>query len=450
MKGNTATFQIDDPAHWKRLAFQWAVSFSPLCYLDSNQYPSNPGSYECLIGAGSARSVALHEAPGAFDRLRNCWEERSSWLFGHLSYDLKNDVECLESRHEDHLGFPVLHFFEPLHVLELLPGGALIITCLDGDPREVFEAIKRQKPPSGNQPFLDSQLKLQPRIGPAEYLEKIVRLQEHILEGDIYEANFCQEFFAENCRIDAPALFQQLNQLSRAPFSAYYRHDDRYLLCASPERFLRKEGALLTSQPIKGTLHRGRDAEEDLIFREQLENSEKDRAENVMIVDLVRNDLARSCVPGSVNVPELFGIYPFPQVFQMISTVTGQLREEVSFFDAIRWAFPMGSMTGAPKVRAMELIEDYEESRRGLYSGALGYITPRGDFDFNVVIRSLLYNQARSYLSFQVGGAIVYDSAPEREYEECLWKARALLTVLGQDAASMTKPSDFRSSQKRG
>lgn len=429
------------------MAFQWAESFSPFCYLDSNNYP---GVYECLIGAGAARSLSLEEASGAFGRLRDFWETAPSWLFGHLGYDLKNDVERLASRHEDKVGFPMLHFFEPLFVLELFREGKLCIHCLEDDPEAVFEAISRQKLRPDRPAFTGNSIALQARIDADSYMEKIARLKDHILEGDIYEVNFCQEFFAEHCEIDAPVLFHRLNGLSKAPFSAYYQLDDKRLLCASPERFLKKKGAVLTSQPIKGTLHRGRDAEEDQVFREQLRNSEKDRAENVMIVDLVRNDLARSCEPGTVAVPELFGIYPFPQVFQMISTVTGQLREEVSFFDAIKWAFPMGSMTGAPKVRAMELIEEYEESRRGLYSGALGYITPEGDFDFNVVIRSLLYNHARSYLSFQVGGAIVYDSSPEREYEECLWKARALLTVLGQDAASMTKPSDFRSSQKRG
>ncbi|MBK7409331.1 MAG: aminodeoxychorismate synthase component I [Saprospirales bacterium] len=417
---------------WKRAAFHWASSFSPVCYLDSNQHSVHPGTYECLIGAGSVRQLNLPQAKGAFSEWKTFWKAHPTWLFGHLSYDLKNDVETLESRHFDGIGFPLLYFFEPLYILELFPDGTLHIRSQAEAPELIYEAIEKQvHPPEPTHPFPEA-LQIQARMNATEYKEKILHLKEHILEGDIYEANFCQEFFAENCTLHPAALFSRLNQLARAPFSAYYQVANHFLLCASPERFLKKEGRLLTSQPIKGTIRRGRDAEEDQAFRTQLFYSEKDRAENVMIVDLVRNDLARSCVPGSVQVPELFGIYPFAQVFQMISTVQGELREEVSFVDAIRQAFPMGSMTGAPKVKAMELIEEYEQSRRGLYSGAVGYITPEGDFDFNVVIRSLLYNQARRYLSFQVGGAIVYDSVPEQEYEECGWKARALLTVLGQ------------------
>ena len=418
---------VENTAHWKRAAFQWAASFSPLCFLDSNEYPSRHGTYECLIGAGALRSLRHPEAPTAFSQLREFYQSQPSWLFGHLAYDLKNDLENLSSQNPDGVGFPALHFFQPLVVLELFPSGELRIHSEQKDPEQIFREIQNQTlaPETAAPP-----IHVRARMAPSEYLEKVRRLQEHILEGDIYEVNFCQEFFAENCDLDTQALFWRLNQLAKAPFSAYYQTEENVLLCASPERFLKKTGNRLLSQPIKGTIHRGRDAEEDARLREQLAHSPKDRAENVMIVDLVRNDLARTCKPGSVRVPELFGIYPFAQVFQMISTVEGELREGMSFIEAIQKAFPMGSMTGAPKVMSMQLIEQYENSRRGLYSGALGYITPQGDFDFNVVIRSLLYNSDSRYLSFQVGGAIVYDSIPESEYEECQWKARALLNAL--------------------
>lgn len=434
---------------WKRAAFQWAAAHSPVCYLDSNHHKVQPGTYECLIGVGSARRLAVYDTGSAFSSWKSFWEESPGWLFGHLSYDLKNEVEQLGSRHSDGIGFPLLHFFDPIYVVALFPDGRVEIFSRKEPPGAIFEAIQREARIPAPTSLFKERPYIQARIPAGEYLEKVHALQGHILEGDIYEANFCQEFFAENCALNPQALFSRLNLLARAPFSAYYQVDDRYLLCASPERFLKKTGSQLVSQPIKGTIHRGRDAEEDLALRNQLFHSEKDRAENVMIVDLVRNDLARSCRPGSVQVPELFGIYPFAQVFQMISTVEGTLREGVSFVDAIRQAFPMGSMTGAPKVKAMELIEQYEESRRGLYSGAVGYVTPEGDFDFNVVIRSLLYNQTNKYLSFQVGGAIVYDSVPEQEYEECWWKARALLTVLGQDERT-SNPSFSRSFQKPG
>ena len=242
--------------------------------------------------------------------------------------------------------------------------------------------------------------------------------------------NFCQEFYAENCGILPSEVFLRLNELSLAPYACFYKWNERYLLCASPERFMKKIGKTIISQPIKGTIKRGKTHKEDQKLKEQLLNSEKDRAENVMIVDSVRNDFARSCKAGTVKVEELFGIYSFQQVHQMISTIKGTLKPDCHFIDAIKNTFPMGSMTGAPKVITMETIEQYEHTKRGLYSGAVGYITPDGDFDFNVVIRSILYNNLTNYLSFQVGGAIVYDSDPESEYEECLLKAKAMRAVL--------------------
>src|SRR5690606_8474955 len=191
-----------------------------------------------------------------------------------------------------------------------------------------------------------------------------------------------------------------------------------------------KEGHKIISQPIKGTMRRGSNESEDNVLKDQLYHSEKERAENMMIVDLVRNDLARSAIPGSVKVDELFGIYTYPKVHQMVSTVSANAGSDVAFSEIIRNAFPMGSMTGAPKVSAMKLIEQFESSRRGLFSGAAGYITPNGDFDFNVVIRSILYEQKTKKISFQVGSAITYDAVPDQEYQECQLKAEAMRQVL--------------------
>jgi para-aminobenzoate synthetase component 1 len=247
----------------------------------------------------------------------------------------------------------------------------------------------------------------------------------------LYEVNFCQEFFCEHLQIDPVSLFEKLKRLSPAPFACFLRHNEKFLLCSSPERFLKKEKNKLIAQPIKGTIRRSEsERDHDSQLKEQLRNDPKERAENVMIVDLMRNDLAKSSVPGTVKVEELFGIYTYPQVHQMISTVTSELRSDVHFVDAIRNAFPMGSMTGAPKIKAMQLIDHYEKTKRGLFSGSIGYITPDGDFDFNVVIRSMLYNRGNKYLSFQTGGAITYDSAAEKEYEESLLKAKAMMQIL--------------------
>jgi para-aminobenzoate synthetase component 1 len=264
-----------------------------------------------------------------------------------------------------------------------------------------------------------------------EYISVVKQLQRHILRGDCYEINFCQEFFSENAIIDPVDLYKKLSAVSPNPFSALYRLDDKWLICASPERFLQKKGDRILSQPIKGTSKRVlSNTRKDEQSKKQLEESSKDRSENVMVVDLVRNDLSKVCKEGSVKVDELFGIYSFPQVHQMISTVRGNLKDNVSFTDIIRSTFPMGSMTGAPKKRVMGLIEQYEKTKRGIFSGAVGYISPDGGFDLNVVIRSIMYNAAQKNLSYQVGSGITFYSDPEKEWEECLMKAEAIDRVL--------------------
>jgi para-aminobenzoate synthetase component 1 len=263
-------------------------------------------------------------------------------------------------------------------------------------------------------------------------MDAIETIRKHILRGDCYELNYCMEFFAEDVKLDPLYCYQSLTTISPNPFSAFYKVNNSYLLCASPERFLRKEENKLISQPIKGTIKRNTtDAADDELLKQQLYKSEKDRSENVMVVDLVRNDLSRVCKEGSVQVDELFGIYSFPQLYQMISTISGEVNETLSFTDVLCATFPMGSMTGAPKRKVMQLIEQYEQSRRGLFSGAVGYISPTDDFDFNVVIRSIFYNAATNYLSYMVGSGITYYSNAEQEYEECLLKADAIRKVLG-------------------
>ncbi len=426
---SSETFHLGSVSEFKQQAFEWAKVFGVACYFDHNQYQGYTGNdFECLIAVGTESELLRKEEHGAFDALKAFFDEKQDWLFGFLAYDLKNDVEQLSSSNFDGTGFPSLHFFQPQIVLEI-HAEKVVIHSLADNPADVFESI-RQVSVVGPGRLNLSSLTLQSRISREDYLSTVETIRQHILRGDIYEMNFCQEFFIENCQLDAPAVFRRLNDVAKAPFSAFYKLHDRYLLCASPERFLKKSGNKLISQPIKGTIRRGVNSQEDKMLAEKLYNSPKDRSENVMIVDLVRNDLARSCRAGTVEVEEIFGVYRFEQVMQLISTVTGQLEEGVHFIDAIRKAFPMGSMTGAPKVRSMQLIEELEQTRRGLYSGAVGYLTPQGDFDFNVVIRSMIYNEAIRYLSFQVGGAIVFDSVPEDEYEECLLKAKGVFTVL--------------------
>ncbi|KUG08818.1 aminodeoxychorismate synthase component I [Solirubrum puertoriconensis] len=345
---------------------------------------------------------------------------------GLLTYDVKNAFEpLLHSQHPDGLEWPDLHFFRPSKWLRWLADGTVELHGLTPADLGEIAAQPSDVLPLGVVP------QLHPRLSKADYLGAVEAVREDILNGEVYELNLCQEFYAEGVTLSPVDTFLRLQQASPTPFAGFYKWHDRHLLCASPERFIRRDADSLLSQPIKGTIRRGITPPEDEAQRQQLLNDEKERAENLMIVDLVRNDLARISKPGSVQVPELFGLYPFRHVWQMISTVKSQLQPSTTLSEILRATFPMGSMTGAPKVRAMQLIEQYEKARRGLYSGSIGYVWPNGDFDFNVVIRSLQYRTDTGYLSFQVGSAITYDSQPEREYQECLLKARALLEVLG-------------------
>ncbi len=330
----------------------------------------------------------------------------------------------------DQVGFPAMYFFAPRYLFEIT-GNKLTLNRNYPETFEILELIEKMAAPQDKirLPVPDIHCSTSRK----EYCENVERIKQQITAGDYYELNYCLEFRVEGAQIDPVETFIRLNAKARAPFSTFFKLNDKYLLCASPERFLKKEGSKLISQPIKGTIRKGANDEENEALKQQLQHDEKERAENVMIVDLVRNDLARSSVPGSVKVEELFGIYSFNSVNQMISTVTSQLRDEVHFTDAIKNAFPMGSMTGAPKIEVMKNIEQYETFKRGLSSGSVGYINAGGDFDFNVVIRSILYNASTGYVSLPAGGAITYDSNPEKEYSEVLLKAKGMMEVLKGD-----------------
>lgn len=408
----------------------WVNRFNIFCLLDNARFDAAETGFECLLAAGSTASVEM-AAGNAFAELRRFAAEHSNdWLFGHLGYDLKNETENLDSMQPDGVGFSDLHFFVPEFVLELSQKELKIYT--DGNAAAVFAEI------SGMSPVIDNNriggIEIKNRINRETYTGIIDSLKQHILRGDCYVINFCQEFYAENAVLDPLYAYAQLAVHSPNPFSAFYKLGDKYCLCASPERYLAKKGSRIFSQPIKGTAKRSlANPAEDNQLKNDLLNSHKERGENVMVVDLVRNDLSRICKPGTVQVEELFGLYSFPQVHQMISTVSGELKEELGWVDCIEASFPMGSMTGAPKKKVMELIEQYEQTRRGLFSGAIGYIKPGEglpDFDFNVVIRSIFYNETARYLSFQTGGGITYNSDPEGEYAECLLKAEAMIQVL--------------------
>lgn len=409
---------------FKAKALQFAATFEVCCCLDSNNYHDVYSQYHCLIAIGSTKELQA-DAGEAFDQLKSFYNENKNWIFGLFSYELKNEIEDLTSLHKDLLHFPDLFFFVPKYLIALKENEVIVLL---GD-NSILKEIHQFKTTDFTKA---SKVDIKPKIDKENYISTVEKLREHIQRGDIYEINFCQEFFAQHAEINPLVVFEELNKLSPTPFAGFFKMHDQYILSATPERFLCKRGNKLISQPIKGTAKRSSNHLEDEQIKINLKSSIKEQAENVMIVDLVRNDLTKSAIKGSVKVDELFGIYTFPQVHQMISTISCELDPTVHFIDAIKNTFPVGSMTGAPKIKAIKLIDTYEKSKRGAFSGSFGCISPSGDFDFNVIIRTILYNASTKYLSFQVGGAITYAANAEDEYEECLLKASAILKVLGQ------------------
>ena len=405
----------------------WVNRFSIFCFLDNLEYNFSPPAFECMLAADCKKRIEVG-AVGAFGELKNFYHnEKGEWLFGHLGFGLNNVSAETGAVAIDGIGFSDLHFFIPGIVLQLYRT-EVIIYCAQ-DALAVYEEILTY--PDGITPTRPEGVTVNQRISKDEYIDIIKKLQKHILRGDCYEINFCQEFFAEGINIEPLALYNKLIAVSPNPFSAYYKVGDKYCICASPERYLKKRGNRISSEPIKGTSKRDlSNAVNDEASKQYLLQSEKERSENVMVVDLVRNDLSRVCVPGTVEVEELFGLYSFPQVHQMISTVSGEMKAGLDWVDCIEATFPMGSMTGAPKKRVLELIAQFEKTKRGLFSGAVGYADPSGDFDFNVVIRTMLYNKSAGYLSFQTGSGITFYSEAEEEYNECLLKAEAMLGIL--------------------
>ncbi len=402
------------------------------------------GSSAGLI-AGIDTIGTINSTDNSFEAIKQFHEEKQDWLFGFLSYDLKNEVEVLSSGNYDGIGFPSMHFFRPKFVF-IVKGGLVEIYFIPeiSSEKEIENLFHEISGIRYRVSGIGYQNKIKTRISSEEYIRTVRRIKDHIQHGDIYEMNYCMEFYSEQAEINPSDLFIKLNETSQAPFSAFFRLNDTFLLCASPERFLKKSGKKIISQPIKGTAPRGKTIADDLLLKDRLLQNNKERSENVMIVDLVRNDLSRTC--ERVKVDELFGVYTFRHWHQMISTVSGEIKDGFHFSDVLKNSFPMGSMTGAPKIKAMELIEHYEKTKRGMYSGAVGYITPDGDFDFNVVIRSILYNAASKYLSFQAGSAITANSIPEKEYEECLLKANGMLEALG--ISSLQKQRERKTREK--
>jgi para-aminobenzoate synthetase component 1 len=419
---------ISNPNQFKKQLLYWAQHYREILFLDSNDYPQEYSSYDCVLAVDAFTSIKT-DYHNAFEELKQYQQITKDWLFGYLAYDLKNSNNALDSNNFDGLEFPDLFFFQPKKLF-LLKGNSLEICYLNMCDDEVeldFSAIIESDFPKVEN---TSNVIIEQRIPKDKYLAKVSKMLEYIQLGGIYEANFCMEFFAEKATINPFETYQKLSKISKTPFATFFKNNHQFLISASPERFLRKQGNKVISQPIKGTAKRHEDRIADENTKTDLISDAKERSENIMIVDLVRNDLSQTALKGTVKVEELCAIYSFKQVHQMISTITSEVAESISSIEILQTTFPMGSMTGAPKLAAMKIIEELEATKRGLYSGAVGYFSPSGDFDFNVVIRSILYNSNNKYLSFSVGSAITSRSLPENEYEECLLKAKAMLNVL--------------------
>ena len=430
MQRTTRTFSIEHIKGFKQNLLSWSQQFETALWLDSNNYQQQYASFDSALALEEFTSIKT-DYTNAFDKLKEYQTITKDYIFGYISYDVKNDVERLSSNNYDGLNFADLYFFQPQKLI-FIKGKNIefhYLKMVDDEIESDFNTICTTKitttPADSNE-----KIKIKLRIHKDEYYSKVHTILDHIKRGDLYEANFCQEFYAENASINPVEVYKHLNDISEPPFASFLKMDHQYALCASPERYLKKEGLKIISQPIKGTAKRLISAIDDDKIATDLSRDIKERAENVMIVDLVRNDLSKTAKIATVKVEELCKVYSFKQVHQMISTVVSEIDTTTHPIETLRSTFPMGSMTGAPKVSAMKIIEKLEETKRGLYSGTIGYFTPENDFDFNVVIRSILYNEEKKYISYSVGGAITEKSIVENEYEECLLKAKAMKYVL--------------------
>ncbi|MGJ8745448.1 anthranilate synthase component I family protein [Polaribacter sp.] len=430
MQRTIRTFSIKKNAHFKENMLSWAQQFETVIWLDSNNYKDQYNSFDGILAADEFTGIKT-DYKNAFEKLKEYQTLTKDFIFGYISYDVKNDVEQLTSLNFDGLDFADLYFFQPKKLIFIKKNKVefhylkMVDDEIENDFEEICAWFPKTEPKDVN-----NNIKIKLRIHKDDYYKKVTAVLDHIKRGDLYEANFCQEFYAENSTINPLEVYHHLNTISEPPFASYLKIEHQYLLCASPERYLKKEGTKIISQPIKGTAKRLRSKIDDAQIAFDLVRDEKERSENVMIVDLVRNDLSKTAKIGSVKVEELCKVYSFKQVHQLISTVVSEVEKTTHPVSIIESTFPMGSMTGAPKFSAMNIIENLEETKRGLYSGTVGYFTPNGDFDFNVVIRSILYNEEKKYISYSVGGAITAKSTPQKEYEECLLKAKAMKYVL--------------------
>lgn len=405
-----------DNKKWLIKLLNMSKRFDYACILNHNQFEKPETTYEIIAGFGNKNLYNNPQFAQNFDAFR----ENKNTLFGYWSYDLKNQIEKLSSQFIDPIESNEIEFFEAQHLVKISLAGYEIVSEDKSFENELLFGLNETN-------FIgEFHSSFTPIYNKVDYINKVEQVLEEIRKGNVYELNLCIPYVGTIEKYLPEDLYYNLNQKSPNPFSGLYKSPNIEIISASPERFVRVNDGIILSQPIKGTRKRGQNEIEDEQLSKELLESEKERAENVMIVDLVRNDLRKCSLAGSVKVEELFGIYKFPQVLQMISSISGVLEKPISWEKIIQACFPMGSMTGAPKLSAMKIIDQLEEHKRGAYSGSLGYIDNLGNGDFNVLIRSIFINPKSKKMKFVVGSAITIDSNPEEEFDECLLKAKAI------------------------
>ena len=422
LKRNSKKFTEIDIKLFKEKIILFSKKNTCSIVLNSNDTSS---TYDLVFAYGVNSHIS--SSMNSLQKLDSFISKTNDWIFGFLSYELKNEIENLKSKNIINHNIPNLYFFQPNTVV-LVKDNVINLLCLpNNDPDTEFHKIINY---TSNNESSVKKYNLYQRFSKIEYINTVNKIKERIRQGDIYELNFCIDYFSDNSIINPFKSYKYLNSLTESPMSVFFKFKSLYLISSSPERFVKKIGNKIITEPIKGTIRRLKNLKEDLKNINYLKNNSKELSENHMIVDLVRNDLSKIAKKGSVKVKELSNLYSFKNVHQLISTVEAKINNSLKLSEILKSSFPMGSMTGAPKIRSMQFIEEFEKTQRGIYSGSIGYISPKKDFDFNVVIRSIIYNSNKKNLNINVGSAITFASDPEKEYEECKLKAEAMINSL--------------------
>ena len=420
MNRKEKVFKVENMNHFKDKLLFFSKSKENVILLDSN---SKKNDYEFIFSYGKISELKSFD--NSLDKLDNYIKKVDDWIFGFISYDLKDEIEGFKSKNLKYFDVPNLSFFQPSTIWVF---DGVELKALYFDEKELFDVWNEINKIHISCDSIKSNpnVELKGRLSKEEYIKKIKNIKKRIKMGDTYELNFCFDFFNDNTKINPENTFKKLNKLTESPMSVYYKDHHLHVLSSSPERFIKRNKKTIISQPIKGTKKRGKNIDEDVFLINSLKNSIKEKSENHMIVDLVRNDFSRIAKKGSVKVTELSKINTYKNIHQMVSTIEAQIENDMFFSTILKSTFPMGSMTGAPKIKTMKIIDELEETSRGIYSGAIGYIDPNKNFDFNVVIRTIIYDDKLSKISVNVGSGITFKSDPKDEYEECLTKIDAL------------------------